>query len=196
MDGKELEAAIEGILFAAGEPVKLERLSLVTEAPLMDCAHAAQHLADQYRFEQRGIRLVRTEDSWQMCSAPEYAKLIRRALERRKPPQLSAAALEVLSVVAYYQPTTRAFVEQIRGTDSAYTMGLLQERGLIEECGRLAVPGRPILYQTTGLFLRCFGLTSLDELPPLPENEQGTDPQASEHEGLLQMTIRESSEGG
>lgn len=186
MDEKELEAAIEGILFAAGEPVKLERVALATGAELMDCAHAAQRLSDQYRFERRGIRLVRMDDSWQMCSAPEYAQIIRRALERRKPPQLSPAALEVLSVIAYYQPTTRAYIEQIRGTDSVYTVNLLQERGLIEECGRLAVPGRPILYRTTELFLRSFGLNSLDDLPPLPdESGETAEPQAGEEQLVM-----------
>ncbi len=185
MEEKELDAMIEGILFAAGEPVSLDRLSQATGAPLDSCVFSAQRLCDNYRFERRGIRLVRTDDKWQMCSAPEYAQLIRHALERRKPPQLSPAALEVLSVVAYYQPTTRAMVEQIRGIDSSYTMGLLQERGLIEECGRLAVPGRPIQYRTTDLFLRCFGMTSLDQLPPLhqdttPESEQLTISEASE----------------
>lgn len=194
MEEKELDAAIEGILFAAGEPVKLERLSLATGEEVEDCADAAQRLSDRYRFERRGIRLVRMEDSWQMCSAPEYAGMIRRALERRKPPQLSSAALEVLSVIAYYQPTTRAYVEQIRGTDSSYTVGLLQDRGLIEECGRLEVPGRPILYRTTNLFLRSFGLNSLDDLPPLTDPEEGgaadDSPQAEE-----QITMPEYAEG-
>ncbi len=192
-----MEAAIEGILFAAGEPVKLERLALATGAELMDCAHAAQRLSDRYRFERRGVRLVRTDDSWQMCSAPEYAQTIRRALERRKPPQLSQAALEALSVVAYYQPTTRAYVEQIRGTDSSYTMGLLQERGLIEECGRLAVPGRPILYRTARLFLRSFGMTSLDELPPLPENAGDGEPrrEASSEDAPQEPPTQETPKG-
>ena len=189
MDEKELEAAVEGILFAAGEPVKLERLALATGAELADCAGAAQRLSDRYRFEQRGIRLVRMEDRWQMCSAPEYAQVIRRALERRKPPQLSPASLEVLSVIAYYQPVTRTYIEQIRGTDSSYTVGLLQERGLIEECGRLSVPGRPILYRTTDLFLRSFGLNSLDDLPPLPGEDGGTP--AEEHPAGEQLLMAE-----
>ena len=193
MDEKELEAAVEGILFAAGEPVKLERLALATGAELTDCANAAQRLSDRYRFEQRGIRLVRMEDRWQMCSAPEHAQVIRRALERRKPPQLSPAALEVLSVIAYYQPVTRTYIEQIRGTDSSYTVGLLQERGLIEECGRLSVPGRPILYRTTDLFLRSFGLNSLDDLPPLPEEDGGTP--AEEHPAGEQLLMAEYKKG-
>ena len=109
------------------------------------------------------------EDSWQLCSAPDYADMIRRAFEIRKPAKLSQPALEVLAIIAYYQPTTRAYVDQIRGVDSAYTIGLLLDRKLIEECGRLQVPGRPRLYRTTKQFLRAFHLTSLDDLPELPD---------------------------
>ncbi len=119
-----------------------------------------QRLMDYYAYERRGIRLLHMEDSWQMCSAPDYADLIRRAFEIRKPAKLSQPALEVLTIIAYYQPTTRAYVDQIRGVDSAYTIGLLLERKLIEECGRLQVPGRPHLYRTTKQFLRAFHLTS------------------------------------
>ena len=120
----------------------------------------------------RGIRIVRMDASYQMCSAPEYAPYIRKTLEGRKPPRLSQPALEVLAIIAYYQPVTRAYVDQIRGVDSAYTVGLLLERELIEESGRLAVPGRPILYRTTKNFLRSFGMSSLEELPPLPDGSQ------------------------
>ena len=108
------------------------------------------------------------EDSYQLCSAPDYADVIRKAFEIRKSAKLSQPALEALTVVAYYQPTTRAYVDQVRGVDSSYTMGLLQERGLIEECGRMQVPGRPRLYRTTKEFLRVFHLSSLDELPEMP----------------------------
>ena len=114
------------------------------------------------------MRLVRMEDTWQLCSAPEYADVIRRAFEIRKPAKLSQPALEVLTVIAYYQPTTRAYVDQIRGVDSSYTVGLLLDRRLIEECGRLQVPGRPRLYRTTKAFLRAFHLNSLDDLPEIP----------------------------
>ena len=117
----------------------------------------------------RGIRLLRMEDTWQLCSAPDYADVIRKAFEIRKPAKLSQPALEVLTIIAYYQPTTRAYVDQIRGVDSAYTIGLLLDRKLIEECGRLQVPGRPRLYRTTKQFLRAFHLTSLDDLPELPD---------------------------
>ena len=112
---------------------------------------------------------MRMEDSWQLCSAPDYASAVRQAFEIRKPAKLSQPALEVLTIIAYYQPTTRAYVDQIRGVDSAYTIGLLLERKLIEECGRLQVPGRPHLYRTTKQFLRAFHLSSLEELPELPD---------------------------
>ena len=125
-------------------------------------------LADHYSYERRGVRLLRMEDSYQMCSAPDYADYIRKAFEIRKPAKLSQPALEVLTIIAYYQPTTRAYVDQIRGVDSSYTVGLLLDRHLIEECGRLQVPGRPRLYRTTKAFLRAFHLNSLDELPEMP----------------------------
>ena len=171
MEVKELEAALEGILFAAGEPVGVERLclSLETDRPTLDAV--ARQIMDRYRYERRGIRIVRMDASYQMCSAPEYAPYIRKTLEGRKPPRLSQPALEVLAIIAYYQPVTRAYVDQIRGVDSAYTIGLLQERKLIEECGRLQVPGRPRLYRTTQAFLRAFHLNSLEELPQLPGME-------------------------
>ena len=117
------------------------------------------------------MRLLRLEDSWQLCSAPEYADVIRRAFEIRKPAKLSQPALEVLTIIAYYQPTTRAYVDQIRGVDSSYTVGLLLDRHLIEECGRLQVPGRPRLYRTTKAFLRAFHLNSLEDLPEMPGME-------------------------
>lgn len=170
MELKELQAALEGILFASGEPVAAERLcvGLDIDRPTLD--QVAQHLMDEYSFQRRGIRLVKLDNSYQLCSAPEYADDIRKTLESRKPAKLSQSALEVLAIIAYYQPTTRAYVDQIRGVDSSYTVGLLLERELITECGRLAVPGRPILYRTTKNFLRSFNLTSLEELPELPNS--------------------------
>ena len=162
MDLKEIESAMEGILFAAGEPVGVERICLALEIDRATADAVAQKLMDAYSYERRGIRLIKLDSSYQLCSAPEYAELIRKTFESRRP------ALEVLSVIAYYQPTTRAYVDQIRGVDSSYTVSLLLDRELIEECGRLAVPGRPILYRTTATFLRSFGLSSLEELPELP----------------------------
>ena len=175
MEIREIEGAIEGILFASGEPVAAERIAAVLGIDIQLVFDTADRMADKYGFEHSGIRLVRLENSLQLCSAPEYAGYIRLALETRKPPQLTQPALEVLAIVAYFQPVTRAYVEQVRGVDSAYTVNLLQERGLIEPCGRLAVPGRPTLFRTTSGFLRTFGITSIDELPPLPESDEEDD---------------------
>lgn len=172
MELKELESAIEGILFAAGDPVATERICVTLEQDRETVDAVCQRLADNYSYERRGIRLVRLENSWQMCSAPEHAAYIRKAFENRKPARLSQPALEVLAIIAYFQPVTRAYIEQVRGVDSSYTVGLLLERELICEAGRLAVPGRPIQYKTTKNFLRSFGLASLDELPELPSSTQ------------------------
>lgn len=172
MELKELESAMEGILFAAGEPVGVERLCLGLDLDRVTVDMVAQQLMDHYSYERRGLRLIKLDSSYQLCSAPEYAGYVRKTLENRKPARLSQPALEVLAVIAYYQPVTRAYVDQVRGVDSAYTVGLLLERELIEECGRLAVPGRPILYQTTKNFLRSFGLSSLEELPELPDSSK------------------------
>ena len=168
---KEIEAAVEGILFASGEPVHIDRICLAAELDRPTAELVLQKLMDYYSFERRGMRLLRLEDSWQLCSAPEYADVIRRAFEIRKPAKLSQPALEVLTIIAYYQPTTRAYVDQIRGVDSSYTVGLLLDRHLIEECGRLQVPGRPRLYRTTKAFLRAFHLNTLEDLPEMPGME-------------------------
>ena len=185
-DLKEIEAAMEAILFSAGEPVGVERLCLALEIDRATADAVAQKLMDDYSYSRRGLRLLRLENSYQLCSAPEHAGLIRKAFESRKPPRLSPPALEVLAIIAYYQPTTRAYVDQIRGVDSAYTVGLLLERDLIEECGRLSVPGRPILYRTTRTFLRSFGLSSLEDLPELPS--------ASPEDGQITMEMQANLE--
>ena len=168
MDKKEMEAAVEGILFASGEPVHVDRFCVALEIDRPTAEQVLQKLMDYYAFERRGIRLLKIEDSWQLCSSPDYADVIRKAFEIRKPAKLSQPALEVLTIIAYYQPATRAYVDQIRGVDSSYTVGLLLDRHLIEECGRLQVPGRPRLYRTTKEFLRVFHLSSLEELPEMP----------------------------
>ena len=172
MELKELESAIEGILFAAGDPVSVERICLTLEQDRDTVDAVCQRLADHYKYERRGIRLVKLDASWQMCSAPEHAEYIRKAFENRKPARLSQPALEVLAIIAYFQPVTRAYIEQVRGVDSSYTVNLLLERDLICEAGRLAVPGRPVQFKTTKTFLRSFGLSSLEELPELPSTTQ------------------------
>lgn len=183
----DLISAVEAVLFAAGEPVPAARMSLVLGVEVKEIYSAANELAEKYRLEQRGIRILKLEDKYQMCSAPEYAQIITKVLEHRKPAMLSQPALETLAVVAYFQPVTRAYIDQIRGVDSSYTVGVLQERGLIEVCGKLDVPGRPSLFKTTDVFLRTMGVTSLEELPALP------DMQENESIAKLQQKIDELS---
>jgi len=168
LEMRDIESAIEAILFASGEPVQTDRICVAMDMDKPTVELVLKRLADHYSYERRGVRLIRMEDSYQLCSAPDYADYIRKAFEIRKPAKLSQPALEVLTIIAYYQPTTRAYVDQIRGVDSSYTVGLLLDRHLIEECGRLQVPGRPRLYRTTKAFLRAFHLNSLDELPEMP----------------------------
>ncbi len=165
MEQTELQRAIEAVLFAAGEPVETERLAMALEADEADITEAADGLADSLSFERRGIRVLKLETGYQMVSSGEMADHITKALETRKPPKLSASQLETLTIVAYYQPATKAMVEQIRGVDSSYSVGALLNKKLIEEAGRLNVPGRPIQYKTTTDFLRTFGISSLEELP-------------------------------
>ena len=179
MEVKELESALEGVLFAAGEPVPVERLCLGLEVDRPTLDAVAQRLMDRYSYDRRGIRLVRLDTSYQLCSAPEFAPYVRKTLESRKPARLSQPALEVLAIIV----------------DSSYTMGLLLERELIEEAGRLAVPGRPMQFKTTKNFLRSFGLSSLDELPELPSQTQEGSQIALELEAsLAKLRGAESSE--
>lgn len=164
-----LQATLEAILFAAGDAVPLTRLAQAANASPAAVQDALTALASQYDAEQRGIMLIRMANKAQLCSRPLYADAVRDVLETRKPPRLSAAALEVLTIAAYRQPVTRAYIEQLRGVDSGGTIASLADKGLLTEAGRLDVPGRPILYRTTDAFLRVFSLPSLDALPPLPE---------------------------
>lgn len=165
----DISSAIEAILFAAGECVPLARLSLILGVEEEELELYVKQLQHEYESQQRGMRILKLGDKLQMCSAPEYAPLIGKVLEQRKPPMLSQPALETLAVVAYFQPVTRAYIDQVRGVDSAYTVGVLLERGLIERCGKLDVPGRPSIFRTTAAFLRTMGVSELSELPPLPE---------------------------
>lgn len=169
----DISSAIEAILFAAGDSVPVARLSLVLGVDEKEINLRAKELQDKYSFEQRGMRILRLDDKLQMCSAPEFAPFITKTLEQRKPPMLSQAALETLAIVAYFQPVTRAYIDQVRGVDSAYTVGMLTERGLIQVCGRLDVPGRPSLFRTTDVFLRTMGISELSQLPPLPDMTNG-----------------------
>lgn len=185
MEQEELQRALMAILFAAGEPVAAERMALTLQVDPGDIHAAAKTLMDKLSFERSGVRIVRLDEAYQMCSAPEYAELVTKTLETRKPPKLSPSQLETLTVIAYYQPTTKAYIEQIRGVDSAYSVSALLTKKLIREAGRLNVPGRPILYETTPDFLRVFGLQSLDELPEIERVEIGA--------GKEQLTIEQQT---
>ena len=167
MEQSELMRAIEAILFAAGERMEVSRIAAVLETDPDEVVRAADAIADQLAFERRGIRVLKLENGYQMVSSGEMADYVTKALETRKPPKLSASQLESLTIIAYYQPATKAMVEQIRGVDSSYSISALLNKKLIEEAGRLNVPGRPIQYRTTPDFLRTFGLSTLDELPPI-----------------------------
>ena len=169
----DISSAIEAILFASGDSVPIARLSLILGAYEGEIEHAAAVLAEKYENEGRGMRILKLEDKLQMCSAPEYAPFITKALEQRKPPMLSQSALEALAIVAYFQPVTRAYIDQVRGVDSSYTVGILLERGLIEPCGKRDVPGRPSIFKTTDVFLRTMGISELSQLPPLPDMTNG-----------------------
>ena len=185
MEQTELQRAIEAILFAAGERLEISRMAAVLEADPKDVETAADALANDYAFERRGIRILKLDKGYQMVSSGEMADYVAKALETRKPPKLSGSQLETLTIIAYYQPATKAMVEQIRGVDSSYSVGALLNKKLIEEAGRLNVPGRPIQYKTTPDFLRTFGLNSLDELPQIDKIELG-----------LQMTMEQSEPQG
>lgn len=185
MERTELQRAIEAILFAAGERVETARLSMALETDEDEITAAADALADALAFERRGIRVLRLDKGYQMVSSGEMADYVAKALETRKPPKLSGSQLETLTIIAYYQPATKAMVEQIRGVDSSYSVGALLNKKLIEEAGRLNVPGRPIQYKTTPDFLRTFGISSLEELPPIEKVSFG---EPVVEEGQLEIT--------
>lgn len=172
MDELNISAAIEAILFASGDSVEVSRIASALEISTELAESYLERLADDYNTRGGGIMIIKLNDSWQMTSRKEYAPQIRTVMDLRRNTPLSQAALEVLAVVAYNQPVTKAFVEQVRGVDCSGVIGSLTAKGLVEEKGRLELPGRPLLYGTTENFLRCFNLESLADLPPLPEDEK------------------------
>ena len=182
--------ALEAILFASGDPISIDRLATVLEIEREDVIDCVEELELHYKKFNSGIRIVRLEDEYQMCSNPEFADVIVKTMRHRKPPKLSQAALEVLSIVAYFQPVTRAYIEDVRGVDSSYSVNMLTERGLIEPCGKLEVPGRPTLFRTTENFLRVMEIEQLEDLPALPEiaHEEGVE--------ALRAAIEQKAESG
>ena len=165
----DLVSSVEAVLFAAGEAVPIKRLSLILGVNEESILEASGELDMVLQKEGHAMRVLKLGDKLQMCSSPEFSSIIARVMEHRKPPQLSPSSLEALSVVAYFQPVTVAYISKVRGVDSTYTVSSLVEKGLIEAKGKLEAPGRPSLYGTTDTFLRTMGITDLSELPPIPE---------------------------
>lgn len=162
-------AAVEAVLFACGEPLELDKLAAAAEIEKDTAERIIERLNDRYKEQKSAFMIGKLGDSYQMMTRPEFARYVKSAMETRRQAPLTQAALEVLAIVAYNQPITRAFVDQVRGVDSSGVVRSLVERNLLEEHGRLNdVPGRPIAYRTTENFLRCFGFSSLDDLPPVP----------------------------
>ncbi|MBR5246630.1 MAG: SMC-Scp complex subunit ScpB [Clostridia bacterium] len=172
MKASKLQAAIEAILFASGEPIELERIAEALEIEPDVCEQIILNLSAKLDERNSGICVLKLDNMYQLSSRTEYAEIIRDVLELRKNTPLSSAAFEVLAVIAYNQPVTKSFIEQVRGVDCSGVISTLCQKKLIEEKGRLDLPGRPLVYGTTPDFLRCFSLSSLDDLPELPEKEE------------------------
>lgn len=175
MKEEKLSSIIEAMLFAAAEPVESAKLAQLLEQDIATINATIATLTAQYEQRDSGICIVQVEDKYQLCTRTEFNVQIRQLLEVKRNTPLSQAAFEVLAIIAYNQPVTRAFIEQVRGVDSSGSVSGLVEKGLIEERGRLELPGRPLVYGTTDQFLRCFCLSSLDELPDLPEKLNQSD---------------------
>lgn len=172
MELEQYEKMAEAILFAGGEPVEQKTVAAAIELDEEAAVAVLESLQAKYEKMESSIEVLRLDTQWQLCTRKEYEPYIRSAFEIKRNIPLSQAALEVLAVVAYNQPVTRAFAEQVRGVDCSGVIFTLAEKGLIEEAGRLDLPGKPIAYKTTPLFLRSFGLTSLDDLPPIADEAE------------------------
>ena len=182
MEIKQYRAAVEAIVFASGEPVPLSRLAQALELDEETTARIADDWVQDVNTRDGGVTALKLDDRYQLCSGKAYAGYVRRAMDIRRNTPLSQAAMEVLSIIAYDQPVTRPFIEQVRGVDCSGVMQSLQQKGLIEEKGRLDLPGRPLLYGTTQNFLRCFGIDRLEQLPPLPQKLE---------DGMVETTMDE-----
>lgn len=186
MEIREIQAIIEGVLFAAGDAVELERLADIVDVDKKSLREILKKMMDNYNYERRGIHIIKMDDSYQLATRGEYFEYISRLADPPRKQNLSNAALEVLSIVAYKQPVTRTSIEHIRGVNCDYIVNRLIERNFIEEKGRLDAPGRPILFGTTQHFLRTFGVSSLDELPDFESlGESPEDLEQIEMDGIL-----------
>lgn len=171
LNASKLQAAVEAILFAAGDPIHIKKLAEIMQLDIDETQQILLNLGAQLDEKHSGICLVKMQDKYQLCTRKEFAQQVRAVLDIRRNTPLSQAAFEVLAVVVYNQPVTKSFVEQVRGVDCSGVMATLCQKGLIEEKGRMDLPGRPLIYGTTPEFLRCFCISSLDELPPLPQSD-------------------------
>lgn len=175
MNKQQTIAALEAVLFASGDPISIERLSQTFEIKPEEIEKHIVELEKRYESTNSGFYVVRLENTYQLVTREEFAPYIKNAFDIKRRTPLSPAALEVLAVIAYNQPVTRAFIEQVRGVDCSGVVSTLVEKGLIEERGRLELPGRPLLYGTTKTFLRSFSLNDLSDLPPLPKDNPTLD---------------------
>ena len=174
MTVKQLQASIEAILFSSGEPVSLERIAQTLDSDEKTVQKILDSIIDKFAAEDSGIYVLKFDRKYQMCSKPEFGECVRNAMNIKRNVPLSAAAMEVLAIVAYNQPVTKAFIEQIRGVDCSGVIASLTSKCLIEEKGRLELPGKPLLYGITENFLRCFGIENVAELPPVVHKGAGT----------------------
>lgn len=184
MNDRQRIGALEAMLFAHAEPVEMERLADALRLSAAETEELLERLQKRYDEQESGFALLRFgPDRWQMTTRPYYGEVVKRILDTRRNAPLSPAALEVLAVIAYNQPVSRSFIEQVRGVDSSSTVTKLLEKGLIEEAGRLDLPGKPVAFQVTDTFLRVFGLGSLQDLPPLhDENAAGKIEESAQEE--------------
>ena len=194
MSELNIRNAIEAILFASGASVPVSRVATALEISEKETKKQMDALMKEYEDKNGGITIIRLDDAYQMVSCEEYAAPIRTVMDLRRNTPLSAAAMEVLAVIAYNQPVTKAFIEQVRGVDCSGVIGSLTAKDLIEEKGRLELPGRPLIYGTTENFLRCFSISDLSELPEIPSNEAKGDEQDDEGEDDSQLSIFKSDE--
>lgn len=199
MTFKQLQAVAEAVLFACGEPLEIEKLAQVLEIDVENAESLVTTLADSYAERESGLHIVKMANRYQICTKKEYSEQIRNVLDLKRNAPLSSAAFEVLAVIAYNQPITKAYIEQVRGVDCSGVISTLCQKGLIEEVGRLELPGRPLIYGTTPEFLKCFCITSLDDLPDVPqlndkENEKEELEEAENEKVEYEENLRETEE--
>ncbi|MBQ4240160.1 MAG: SMC-Scp complex subunit ScpB [Oscillospiraceae bacterium] len=184
MDNNYYRSALEAVLFAVAEPVSAQKLADALSIETGTVLNLLAEISQDLDSRDSGLCLLRFEDRYQLSTRPKFADFVVRALDNRRNAPLSQAAMEVLSIIAYNQPVSRAFIDEIRGVDSSSALGTLISRNLVEEAGRLDLPGRPVSFVTTDNFLRCFNLTSLEDLPPLHGETLLDAPQEEEYEEL------------